>query len=362
MTVIENKEFGVNVWWSVPNFIINADEAYKVLEKHGFEEENMPHPSQKLIVSRASRSFQNRRSKYGRTVVDRIKDNSEYLVYGILDQTTKGWEELGYEQSTKVTLNKNSGHVVAVGAQSSEYYRAHQLYSNSITNEDVGDFLRRVIALTFGIAKRPSGGIYFVPQRFVPIIESAQAFLNELNVGAKLYVERVMNGEQEREIVWDAVENNIDSQITSTLNSVARISKRAENVQSYEAKLDEMNGLMDIYRQLLGEEAKHEEIAEKLNEASNEVARKMAELQNNDAGNFTNYSIIPEVKNILEEEGAPLGFREIASRLESRGVELKRTASRDEAQWVALQINESTRKGIVSGIVKHGRGVYSLDN
>jgi hypothetical protein len=152
MTVIDNKEFGVNVWWSVPNFLINADEVYKVLEKHGFEEENLPRPSQKLIVSRASRSFQNRRSKYGKTVVDRIKDNSEYLVYGILDQTTKGWEELGYEQSTKVTLNKKSGHVVAVGTQSSEYYRAHQLYSNSITNEDVGDFLRRVISLTFGVS------------------------------------------------------------------------------------------------------------------------------------------------------------------------------------------------------------------
>lgn len=358
---VQLKEFGVNIWWHIPTFTKDGLVAQALIEESGFEIEDLPLPSKKLAVSRAAHSFNDRRHKDGRHVTEKTKDNSEVVVYGILGKTQKGDEEVGYDQATTIKLDKASGIVTAEGAFASEFSTALEVYENSITNEDVAHFLRKVIKLTYGVPLRPTGGIYFVPNRFVNLINDAQNFLDKLEIGAKLYIQRIVDGDQERDIVWDSVENNITSEIESTLKAVSKIEKRISSIHNHEAKLSELDELMSIYRDILGKEAQYEELTEQLQDAGNIVASKLTELQNQTAtASASVNNIIPEVKEVLKEAGKPLGFREIAKKLVKKGVALKSTASRDEAAWVNYQINRVIRKGLAKDIVRAGKGKFEL--
>jgi len=366
MNEIENREFGVNLWWTCPEFVMDGDKAQSIFEAQGFEaDKDLPMPNRKKAVSRAARSFQDRRHKEGRCVVEKLKDNASCAVYGILWKRSKGAEEAAYEQDTTVRLDKASGRVEANGPQKDEFFAALDRYGEAINDDDVRVFLREVVRMCYGISKRKNGGIYFVPDRFSGIIESAQRAIDELGIGAKLYVERVMNGEQERAIVWEAVETDIDAQIDATLRAVERIEKRASNVQSHEAKLDELSGLMDIYRNLLGQEAKYEELAERLESASNEVASKLNKLQqepkpkrkrkaSGKRKGGVGAQLLDMVEDVLKGASKPLHYREIAAECASRGFELR---GNDQGAWVNSWISESFRNG-EKRFKRLGKGLY----
>lgn len=369
MTVVENNEFGVNLWWSVPSFVVDGERAQNILIKHGFEKEDLPLPSRRKVVSRAAYSFQDRRRSSGRRVTEKTRDSESYVTYGILNQKRRGSEEVGYDQSTTIRLDKDSGRVQADGPLSESFFSELRRYEDAVTEEDVREFLKKVVDMCYGIKKRPSGGIYFIPDRFVGIIESAQSALDELKVGAELFVERVVNGEQERSIVWNAVENDIDSEIDKVLNAVEKIEKRAANVQSHESKLKELDGLMDIYRGLLGQEAQYEELAEKLEDASNTVAEKLGKLQKlaenkpqpETAGDGYKRSKIkvdpvPTAIEVLKESGESLYYGDIADKVRAKGIELRATKTKSEEEWLLLQINKAVSNG--APLEKVARGTY----
>jgi hypothetical protein len=54
MNEVQNSEFGVNVWWTVPEFVMEGDRAQAVIEQFGFETDQMPLPNRAKAVSRAA--------------------------------------------------------------------------------------------------------------------------------------------------------------------------------------------------------------------------------------------------------------------------------------------------------------------
>jgi hypothetical protein len=274
------KQFGVNIWWTMPETSIDGIRAQTILKKHGFEITDMKLPSRQAEVSRTAYSFQNRRSKEQRRVTEKARDTGKNVVYGILDRQQEG-VEVAFEQHTTVTLDKDSGAVKVDGALKTEFNKALNEFQGKITDQDLRYFLRRVIRMCWGIPKRPTGGIYFVPAKYADVIEQAQAALAELNTHARIYVERVMDGTQERENVWESVESEVEGRLSEALAAVGRIERRVDAIAGQKEKIDGAAELMKVYQQLLGEEAKFEEVAEKIEDAVKVVNDKMAALTAN---------------------------------------------------------------------------------
>jgi len=275
----EEKKFGVNVWWTVPAAVVDGVKAQEALVKHGFERTDIELPSRRKEVSRACQSFQNRRTTEQRRITEKTQDNGKYVVYGILDQKRVDDEQVRFKQTTTVYLDKDTDAVRAEGALVDEVLEAVKSYEGKITDEDIRGFLRAVIKMCLGVAKRPNGGIYFVPARHANIVESAQGVLDELGTGAKLYIEGVNDGQREREYVWESVEANIDSEIEEALLAAERISRSANAVSNQQTKIEKLGEMMDVYRGLLGKEAEYEGVAERIEEAVKTVSEKMASLQ-----------------------------------------------------------------------------------
>ena len=278
-SVSQDGKFGVNVWWTVPETVVDGERAQAAMANRGFKKEDMPMPSRRAEFSRGVYSLQNQRGKLNRTKVEPVADTPDHVAFGILECAQSGAEEAEYTQKTKAVMDKASGAVRAEGKLAAEVLKSVDAFTGKVTDEDVRYFLRRVIGKCYGVAKRPSGGIYFVPAKYSHLMESAQGAMADLGTGVRIYVERVMDGKEERSNVWEAVEADVMAQIDETISAVGRIEKRANSVRGQQTKLDELSELVDVYKGLLGEEAKFEAVAERIEEAVKVVAEKMQKLQ-----------------------------------------------------------------------------------
>lgn len=276
----KQAEFGVNVWWTLPETSVDGIIAQSILKKHGFETEDMKLPSRQLEVSRTVKSFHNRRRKDDRRLGEKVSENDKEVVYGILDREQQtGSELVSFEQHTTVKLDKVNGTVTVGGTLKDAFDKALPEFQGKITDQDVRYFLRKVIRMCYGISKRPTGGIYFVPAKFASVIEQAQAVLAEFNGQARIYVERVMDGIQERKNVWDSVEAEVEGRLVEAVSAIGRIERKISAVKGQKDNIEEAAELMRVYQALLGEEAKYEGLAEKIEDAVKMVSEKMAEIQ-----------------------------------------------------------------------------------
>jgi hypothetical protein len=296
--------------------VVDANLAQAALMAHGFSKDLITPPSRRLEVSRAAYSFQNRRGKSDRRVTEKIQDNGKYASYGILEQIRVGNEEVGFRQVLTVRLNKTTGEgrvmvcpslkkelaevqakldvnptkalvreeaelasAVVLGKKLiPEFRETLRSYTGKITDEEIRNFLRRIIRMVHGISKRPSGGIYFVPSHRADVVERAQAVLDELKSTARIYLEGVMNGERERMNVWESVEFEINARIDEAVRASDRIEKSTSAVKGHQMKLEGLDELMGVYQELLGEEAKYEEVTERIEGAVRHVQGKMNSL------------------------------------------------------------------------------------
>lgn len=272
-----NTNFGVNVWWTCPADIqIDAAKAHETLAKHGFEPSHMPVPTERANLSRTAYSFQDRRHQANRRITEKASDDGKYVTYGLLERNQQSKSEVAYDQSTTIKYDKESNTVEATGPLAEDFRARLAANRGMLNDEDIRMFMRRTIGMCMGIAKRPSGGIYFIPAAYAGIIDSARSAIADLDIKAKMYVERVMDGVEERQNVWESVEDEIINKIEDTLNAVSRIEKRASALGDHADNLTSLNELMETYTNLLGAEATHEGLAEKLKVAANTVAEKMA--------------------------------------------------------------------------------------
>jgi len=358
---------GVNVWWTCPSILVDGAKVRDALEKNGFNRNDIGLPTRRLEVSRAAYSLQNRRGKSSRRVTEKTQDNGKHIVFGILDRKRVDEERVRFGQGTTVKLDKDSGEVLVEGALSQDFLEAFESQKGHITDEDIRMFLRRIIRRSFGIAKRPTGGIYFVPEAHSVLIGRAQAVLNELGTGAYIYIEGVVNGQRERENVWGSVEDEIDSAIQDALKATERIEKSTNAVQSHKMKLAGLEELMDVYKGLLGEEAKYEELAERIEEAVKQVEGKMSELQSHQAkrvrkvgakGNGKRGAKAVEAAiKVLTEAGTPLEYHELTTKAMEAG--LYKGACSDPS----TSFNSCLGKAINAGetrIIRVSRGSYAL--
>jgi hypothetical protein len=152
-------------------------------------------------------------------------------------------------------------------------------YEGAITDQDIRAFLTRTIRTARGIPKRPSGGIYFVPVQYASIVLAAQKSLADMGTKARIYTERVVNGVQERQNVWGSVQEDVDDQINKLLDEVSKITKRASAVRTKQAKLGEIKELAKMYQDMLGEEARYEDLTAKFAAAERAISAKMVEVQ-----------------------------------------------------------------------------------
>jgi hypothetical protein len=379
------NQLGSILYWHVPQDIFRkVDEAQAVAEMHGFDAEDFKSPSRVLEVSRTAKTFRHQHGNTDKALQEVVRDNSKEKVWGILGIRNDG-EKASYKQDTTVSFDKDTQAVTAEGEQAGEFMARYNRYKDCITDEDIRVFINRVRSMCHGINLRQgTGGVYFVPERFVAIVKDAQAVLDDLNVGAKIYLLPMQNTQGNREIVWESVEHEIGKDVEALVASAKNITRNVSSFKKKEDKLGELDTLMTVYRDLLGAEAQYEELAERLSDASGQVAELMTELQSTKrakravtkaktaqsvkattvksvaatAGNTVKLNPwVVAAKQVLVEAGVPMDVHSITSVALNKG--LVTTSGKTPWNTMSARLSASVRSGD-AGIVKVGKGVYEV--
>jgi len=268
---------GVNVFWTIPNVKVAVEDVKVAAAKHGFDAEDIKEPSDRKVFSRASKALN---TGQHRRLVRRISDTpGQSTVIGIVDETVvAGSEQLDYNQSTTVRFDKSNSTVNADGILANEFLDQFEDLKGVLTHQDFRRFVRRTVRDCAGVPKRPSGGIYFIPTENIGLIERCAEMYTELGIGT-IYVERIFDGPQERRIVWESAETEINKMVDSLLSKVSKIEKRAGAMKGQSARMAELQNMMTVYTKITGSAAEAEAISERLEEATAIVASKMSDLQ-----------------------------------------------------------------------------------
>ncbi len=271
-----NGIIGVNVYWNLKNVgKIQASRLINLINANGFNEDDIKFPSEKTSFCRAIKDFNNTR---GHRLARKISDNKDCIIYGIVDETiNKEDETLKYRKETSARFDKGDYRVDAEGPLSQAICVNYMSYMDVFVRADISQFLRVGINRACGVPKRPSGGIYFVPQAKVEIIEAMSRIIDELGIG-KIYIERIYDGPQERENIWESCEEEIERVVDDVFANTKKIGKRVSALENQEGKLKQMNELMGVYEGLLGREAVVEDMVEKIQRAESFISDKMKEL------------------------------------------------------------------------------------
>lgn len=355
------NKFGVNVWWTVPELSIDGKRAQEILVKHGFTADDIKLPSRRAVVSRAAYSFQERRKKNSRRYTEKAMEDGTRVVYGILGRQQDETDEVSFDQDTTIRFDKGTGAVQVEGKLSAEVSIAVANFEDKVIAQDIRGFLRRIICMTYGVAKRPSGGIYFVPSQFQGVVESAQAVLRDFDSNAKLYIEEVVNGSQNRQNIWESVEEEVRGQIAEVTATVNNITKRVSAIADQSEKINGLKELVGVYQNLLGEEAKYESLAEEIESAVKIVASKMSQLKGESASVVANKISAPSAKTamswtaaaerILATATGPMHYTDITKQAISEGLVAGNGKTPQNTMSAAL--------GKSDKLVRIGKGLWS---
>ncbi len=276
------ESFGVNVWLTFQEARFNYDEVLEFAGHYGFEK-MLPKPSAKKALKRATSKI----SKSSRRVLARnISESSDAAVMGIVNESVDG-EQLDYSQGTTIRLDKTNGSIQVEGARAEEVENMYEIYRESTTSTDIRTFAINVLKyFANAIPKRPSGGIYFIPNAYLPVVQKLTEMVQVLGIG-KVYIERLYNGLDEKANMWDAAKYEINKQIGELMekvqgtgkNSSARIGRSIASLERKDADANEIESLMKIYEQVVGNEFEAEEMLNKIVTVREKIADKVVELE-----------------------------------------------------------------------------------
>jgi hypothetical protein len=253
----------LNVWWMVREDIkVPIETTVSVADKYGIRN-LLKLPSERTCVRRGIDDFHNRRGAV-RRVVEKIRENEASVVFGIMDlHVDKENEQGGYEQDTKVVLDKDSGKVDVTGKLSERVIASIEKNRNNFNSKDIRDLCFSVIRACKGISKRPTGGVYLIPPQFVTQLDMLKLFLKELlgDGTACIYSERIFCGDEEKQYAGESLYQDVMTRVYGLQKRVQAVTKQECRLREHGEDLDGIKELVDAYKDVLGQQEIFEKIA-----------------------------------------------------------------------------------------------------
>jgi len=268
-----DQYLGVTVWWTVHRLETPYQQLQQALGDAGLDKELLEQVSNKVAFKRTADSIKNSDDK---RFVRKITDNPQKAVVGVVkENVNQSTESLSYIQETTAHLDKESGQVAVEGPDAAGFAERYDKYQKVLTDYDVRGMIRDLVETLKGVALRQSGGIYFIPKHQVGVLVQLDNFLRSQNMG-KMYIMHMLDTTVEREIAWDAMEEEMDAKIAGILEAVENIQERAACLGKQDEKLAAAKKVMEEYVKLTDCEAQAESIREKFEAAEQKIAEKIA--------------------------------------------------------------------------------------
>lgn len=187
---------GALVWWTVSEVTISREDLKALFAEQGI-------PENALIDTRTRSAFKKALNEAEKDrLVRRIKDDSESIVYGIVEETADSKAlDLTYSTENVVVYDKETKTLSfkATGGREQEIRAAFEKYLTGYTSNEVREIVRKfVVSFCDGFLARDGGGVYFVPESKTSELVKMEAAVSRINGGSHLFIMSVPDMKRER--------------------------------------------------------------------------------------------------------------------------------------------------------------------
>jgi hypothetical protein len=256
----------------VSNGIIPFHMVRAAAENAGLPMSFWKEPTVRRAMLRAANEVAKTNGRFKDRLSRKVCEKPDHAVVAIVDEERdEAGEQLDYDVSTKIVLNKVQKYVTAEGVLAGEFYQNYNSYSKGLTGDDIRFALYRIVRL-FGnaISLIDSGHLYFLPEKNADLLEKINDFLSQLHIG-RVYATEIIDSRSSNGWVWDAATQNIKTRVRNIVRNID-VKMRESSYDKKKDALDETKSLMDLYAELTGYSAATEEMLEEIAEAENLVA------------------------------------------------------------------------------------------
>jgi len=281
---------GILVWYTVPaDAHAKVEDVVAAAEAAGLPTDHLQGASPRLALSRAVTDMNSKREgQLGRRLG--IKSDTTDRSYGVAiveESLNTDEQKLHYKQHTVGRVDLASGLLQVEGPKAQELADGFHYYNEAVCDADVRLFIQQVIRNAGGIAKRRTGGIYFVPASQGHKIESmrnlVKKYFSTLTGNAEIYIDRVYWPEgdeslQERKNLWGSVSEDLTDRLKDIRANVATINKSVKAMTERRGTLAEIVETQKVYQQILGDAVEAASIQELIADTEEFLSGKLAEL------------------------------------------------------------------------------------
>lgn len=258
---------------------VSIDTIKTVAENIGLSTSYLYAPSVKGAIIRAAKEIAKTNKRFKDHIARRVRDNDKFVISIVDEEKDADNDKLNYEMNTTIKYDKGSKAVEIDGPLSEEFHKEFEHFSNKMTTNDIRAYIYRILRNECGaIAIIPTGGLYFVPENKLEVVEKINAMLEELGIG-RLWNKPEIDDPNTREWIWSAAIDEIMNSVDDIVKYINKNSKlREKTLRERGEQLIEKADLVKVYGNLTEVGSKTEEVMEKINRTINMVTEKIREV------------------------------------------------------------------------------------
>ena len=255
MENVRATSLGVVVTWAVRNAFVKRTALEEALTAVGIDVRVRKCRPATYLRRAVDQAFED-------GIIRKIGEDGHIVSYAVVDERTSlaegAWEG---QQREAITLDKETGKIeFKDGVLATEVQAAMDTHEGGLLSADVGMVLKQVITNAGGIALRPQGGAYFVPQENAVVLDKVESALNSVVTGrATVRISRlgVMAGRREAQDLARAYIETVRQEVMAMRDELRvllrdLVKARPSTFVHRTARLREMVKQMELYNNSLG--------------------------------------------------------------------------------------------------------------
>lgn len=288
LLVLDDKTFEANflgriLWFTVSDMKVTYDQLETAFRNAGIDEKYLPKPiSPRDAFRRATKVAEAKRIKldndrYLNLLVREVKMSDDEIVRQLVREVVDSKNvRLEYLPAANMKLVNDTDFITEPIVPRHDLYNDEDIALLKVENEfdrckdnyngrHVRELVQNILNGCRPVAVRPSGGVYFVPEKFGATVESLSEMvkiISQYSINAersRLYSVPVIDAVEHRVMIAESLEDQVKNNSQSLVSEMANVLKSGRNItqktaEQYINKVKELKKMVASYSEMLNTE------------------------------------------------------------------------------------------------------------
>ena len=277
----QSKFLGRILWFTISDMKVSAKQLKQAFNNAGIDEVYLPKPiSPRDAFRRASKVAEAKRVKldnndqYLNLLVREVKMADKEIVRQLVREIVDSKDvKLEYLPVANMKLVNDTDFIMEPIIPAFDLYDEEDIALLKVENEfeickdnyngrHVRELVQHILAGCAPVSVRPSGGVYFTPEKYADTVNSLSEMVQELSAysiaaeRSRLWSIPVIDGNEHRTMVEESLEDQVKADSKSLITDMARIIKSGRNItqktaEQYIVKVKDLKAKVKNYEEML---------------------------------------------------------------------------------------------------------------